>query len=442
MKTKLLSTIIIFTAVFFSLNAQTANSKTTSTRTSTQTKNNVSQTAALVKNVTVKTPGTFATLLTTTDKLKVNHLKINGSIDVRDIEVMNKKMPALKTLDLSATSIAGYEQSPENRLPDYSFVSKESLTKIILPANLTSIGKSALAYTKNLNEIILPETLTFIDEGAFSFSGLNSVNIPDALSTSVLSKFSWCQNLTKITVSADSKNFIIDNDILYSKNMDTLYMCPRTKRIAFTELGIDKMQNLKAIYHHAFNNCKGLTGTVAFPAQLEFIGDYAFSQCDGLTGTLTLPVNLKKTGKEAFNGCRGFTGELKIPVGITEIEKGAFALCSGFTGVLQIPKGVSKIGFQSFVWCTGLSGLILPDGLTEIDNLAFSECTGLTGKLDIPGSVKRIGKEAFKFCRKLTRINITAKKSVNDPNLNGCYIDTDAFMGCEYSVYVGNRQNY
>ncbi len=442
MKTKLLSSIIIITAVFFSLNAQTAKSKTTSTGTSTQTKNNASQTAALTKNVTVKTPGTLASMLTATEKLKVNHLIINGPIDVRDIEVMNKNMPGLKILDLSATSIAGFEQSPENKLPDYSFVSKVSLTKIILPENLTSIGKSALAYTKNLNEVLLPETLTFIDEGAFSFSGLKSVNIPDMLNSSFLSKFAWCENLTKISVSSESKNFRVENDILFSKNMDTLYMCPHTKKIAFSELGIDKMQNLKTIYHHAFNNCKGLTGTVAFPAHLEFIGDYAFYRCDGLTGTLTLPDNLKKTGKEAFNGCRGFTGELKIPAGMTEIEKGAFALCSGFTGVLQIPKGVTTIGFQSFVWCTGLTGLILPDGLTEIDNLAFAECTSLTGKLDIPGSVKRIGKEAFKYCRKLTRINIPVKKSVNDPNLNGCYIDTDAFMGCEYSVYVGNRQNY
>lgn len=442
MKTKLLSCFLILTSFVFAINAQTVKPKQNQTNSNSQTTSNVNQTGELTKDVMVKTPGTLLTLLTSAEKLKINHLKIKGNIDVRDFEVLRKSMPVLKTLDLGDVKIVSWQQSPENRLPDYSLISMEKLTKLILPINLIAIGKSALAYTKNLNELIFPETLKCIDEGAFNFSGIKKVYIPDSLSTSDLRKLSWCSNLTQISVSADSKKFIVQNDLLYSKNQDTLYLCPRTKNTVFSDLGIDKMQYLKVIGNCAFQYCKGLTGTVVFPSQLEMIGDNAFFNCDGLTGSVSFPANLRKIGKEAFNGCRGLTGEVKIPNSLKEIDNGAFALCSGLTGVLNIPKGVTKIGSRSFYWCNGLNGLILPEGLSEIDDNAFAECTGLTGKLEVPGSVKRIGKEAFKFCRNLTRINIPVKKNVNDPNLNGCYIDTDAFMGCEYSVYVGNKPNF
>lgn len=437
MKTKRLLLVVVLAPLFFMLNAQTA--KTTTSAASKQPGNNVSQAGALTKNVTVNTPGTLATLITSTEKLKVSQLKISGNIDARDFEVILKKMPALKVLDMSEAKITAYQESPENLLPDYSLISKESLSKIILPATLISIGKSALAYTRNLNEIVLPETLKYIDKWAFSFSGLKSMNIPDGLSTSVLSEFTWCENLTKITVSAESKNFSVVNDILYSKNMDTLYMCPRTKKIAFPELGIDKLQSLKVIRRYAFNYCKGLTGQVILPAQLEIIGENAFYNCSGLSGNPVLPENLKKLGQHAFSGCSGFTGELKIPAGLGEIESGAFSGCSGLTGVLVIPKGITKIGQRSFKWCSGLTGMTLPEGLIEIDDDGFGDCTGFTGKLDIPGSVTRIGKQAFLFCRNFTRINIPERKSVNDPQVKGCYIDTDAFQGCEYKVYIGNR---
>jgi hypothetical protein len=440
MKTTLLNLILILTSLFFALNAQLTKS-TQTTSASNQANTYVIQSGTITKTIEIKTSGTLTSLLKSTDKVKISNLKLIGNIDLRDFEVIRKGLPALKTLDLSEVKIVGQEQTLENQLPDYCLISIENLTKLILPVNLTSIGKSALAYTKNLNELIFPETLKHINEGAFNFSGIKKVYIPDSLSTSDLSKLSWCQNLTQISVSANSKKFIVQNDILFSKDLDTLYLCPRTKKMVFSDIGIDKIQNLKVINKHAFNYCKGLSGIVVFPSQLEIIEDYAFYNCDGLTGTLSLPASIKKIGKEAFNGCRGFTGELKIPSGLKEIENGAFALCSGLTGVLSIPKGITKIGFRSFYWCSGINGLILPDGLNEIDDNAFAKCTGLAGKLEVPRSVKRIGKEAFKSCRNLTRINILVKKNVNDPNLNGCYIDTEAFMGCEYSVYVGNKPN-
>jgi hypothetical protein len=153
----------------------------------------------------------------------VTHLMLTGEIDARDVAFMNNSIPYLAELDLSGTTIVGYKGEegtdpdeynyPANEMPRYSFynddtnTSKTSLTSVVLPTGVTSIGHSAFSGCSNLTSINIPAGVTSIGYSAFSgCSSLTSINIPDGL-TSIESTFSGCSSLTSITLPAGLISF-------------------------------------------------------------------------------------------------------------------------------------------------------------------------------------------------------------------------------------------
>ena len=112
---------------------------------------------------------------------------------------------------------------------------------VIIPEDVTSIGKSAFAGSQTITGITLCESLINIGEGAF-------VN---------------CRNLTSVK---------IPNNVVW----------------------IDK---------HAFSGCSGLTD-LTLGYNVRRIGSKAFFGCKGLT-SLVIPTSVENIFEGAFEGCTG-----------------------------------------------------------------------------------------------------------------------------------------
>ncbi|MBQ6771871.1 MAG: leucine-rich repeat domain-containing protein [Bacteroidales bacterium] len=213
-----------------------------------------------------------------------------------------------------------------------------------------------------------------------------------------------------------------------------------------------------AIQESAFYGCGGLTGTLAIPNSVTYIGSQAFYYCEGLN-PISFGNAVNYIGDNAFtytgwynnheygilylcNWCIGYkeitpSGVLNIADGTLGIASGAFFDCSL---QLALPNSLLYIGDDAFrKWYgNGLYGpLILPNSLIYIGERAFYNCENLSGELAIPNSMTYIGKEAFHGCSGFTG-NLTIGNSVT-------YIGEWAFNNCSGftgSLIIPNSVTY
>ncbi|MGC1391444.1 MAG: leucine-rich repeat protein [Bacteroidales bacterium] len=142
-------------------------------------------------------------------------LEISGTIDARDFKTMRDEMPLLSHINISdativeyvgteGTSLDGNTSYPANTIPDYAFLDanvkgKTSLTSIILPKSLISIGNQAFRLCTGLASIAIPSTVISIKDAAFnSCSNLNTVTIPSSVTSIGNFAFYGCTALSSI----------------------------------------------------------------------------------------------------------------------------------------------------------------------------------------------------------------------------------------------------
>ena len=196
------------------------------------------------------------------------------------------------------------------------YLNGESVTELVIPNNVTSIGDYALEGCSGLTSIEIPSSVTSIGEGAFYN----------------------CSGLTRITFGANSQ---------------------------LTSIGKD-----------AFYYCNGLT-KIEIPSGVTSIGDGAFYYCSGLT-SVAIPSGVTSIGEGAFYNCGGLTRiTFGANSQLTSIGKEAFFYCSGLTSI-EIPSEVARIGENAFFGCSRLTNIVIPSSVTNIGASAFSYCSGLT----------------------------------------------------------------
>ncbi len=286
---------------------------------------------------------------------------------------------------------------------------------LIIPLNVThngitytviGIGNSAFSGCNSyyggctgLNSVTIPNSVTSIGDNAFSgCSYLTSVTIGNSVVSVGNYAFSNCSGLTSVT---------IPNSVT-SIGSNAFYNCT-----SITSLTIGN--SVASISAYAFHGCSGLI-SVNIPNSVTNIGYSAFSQCTGMT-SLTIGNSVTNIGAYAFQDCTSMTS-IYIPNSVTSIGDYAFHRCTGLTSV-TIGNGVSSTGSHTFQLCSGLTSVTIPNSVNNIGDFSFYEC-GLTS-INIPNSVTSIGTSAFSFCSGLTSVNI--------PN-SVTSIGTGAFSSC------------
>jgi hypothetical protein len=275
---------------------------------------NIAITAAFgnVDNYDLASAGTLKDIAGITT---ATYLTLTGYIDARDIAFMRDSIPNLAVLDLSGATIVEYSGTegttpwtnyyPANEIPVYSFynnyttaystIGKTSLTSIVLPNGVTSIGESAFNYCSNLTDITLPDELTSIGRSVFSnCSSLRDIILPAGLTSIGESHaFAYCRSLTNITIP----------------------------------------EGVISIGYEVFASCSSLT-TITLPAGLISIESGAFRDCRNLT-SINIPAGVTSIKESAFYGCRSLTN-ITIPAGVTSIGGGAFYNCNGLTSITNL----------------------------------------------------------------------------------------------------------
>jgi hypothetical protein len=328
-----------------------------------------------------------------------------------------------------------------------------NLTAITLPTSLNSIGSYAFCYCSGIiGSLTLPSTLKKLEDGAFygcwNLNGI--VSIPSSLTDIGYYCFFESNNITSLSVNGSNPAYASYNDALYSKNMDTLFICPGAKTGEFSI-----PTSVKLIGSHAFYKCNKITGVLNIPSGVDYIGYYAFYGCAQISEFQVSANNayfsaengvLVSKNKDRIIACPASKGGLyQMPTSVEQIDPAAFAYCSNLTGTFSIPSNLTQIGDYAFYGCNQISGFSvdasnpvyssndgllfnrnqdsllicplsksgrysIPSSVLYIGHSAFDGCLNLT-EINIPASVVKIGNYAFEYCAGLTKIRIPRNTS-------------------------------
>ena len=260
-----------------------------------------------------------------------------------------------------------------------------SLSNIVIPDSVASIGKEAFLYCFSLKSISIPKSVIYLNGNPF---------------------VDWDGKLECL-----SPDFIYEDDVLFNEN--------KSKIISFRNKNIELYaipDSVISIGDRAFSNCHSLSNIV-IPDSVTSIGDRAFTQCCSLSN-IVIPDGVTSIGEGAFSGCSSLSS-IVIPNSVTSIEKGAFYSCRSLSSIV-IPDSVTSIEQATFANCPSLSHIVIPNSVTSIEKGAFSRCSSLS-HIVLPDSVTCIGDSAFNDCRSLSNIVI--------PN-NVTSIEKGTFSGC------------
>lgn len=285
---------------------------------------------AQTKNIKVETAGTLSTLIPAEEVSTLTSLTVSGNINKTDLDTLNG-MPALTTLDLSQANIVaetvGEVTYAANTVPDETFSGNQSITKVVFPNSLESLGSESFYMTEigvldfsncpELKEIgyrafgSIQETLTHV-----SFNGCSK------LETIGEYAFTNDKAIASIDFTGCSALKTIGNRAFLNLNtsLETLDLsdCTALEEIGGNSFrGIKKVsslilpENVKVIGENAFYQCNALE-TITIPASVDLIAPYAFYQPKVLK-TVICKGTATKAAERAFSSVTPPTSSTSTP---------------------------------------------------------------------------------------------------------------------------------
>ena len=229
-------------------------------------------------------------------------------------------LEALYITDLEAWCGIDFHSTYANPLyyAHHLYVDGQEVTDLHIPDGVTEIKQYAFEGCSSLTSIVIPEGVSSIGKG-------------------VVWGTAYCKN---------SANWI--NDILYIGE----YLI----RARGTISGVCNIrEGTKLIADNAFTGCRSLT-SITIPESVTAIGNYAFCNCSLLQSvTFEGDSELTSIGDVAFMWCDSLKS-ITIPESVTIIGERAFDGCSSLESIF-IPESVTSIGWLAFHNCSKLKSV-------------------------------------------------------------------------------------
>ena len=306
---------------------------------------------------------------------------------------------------------------------DKAFYRCSSLTSFVIPNGVTRIGNGAFLGCSSLKEVAIPDSVTSIEDGAFaSCRSLSNIVIHDGVTGIGDGAFWGCSSFLIKYISIPksviclngnpfvkwegkleclSPNFIYEDDVLFNKD--------KSKIISFRNQAVK---------------------SYIIPSSVTSIGDSAFAGCRSLSN-IAIPSSVNSIGDKAFWDCCSLTS-IVIPDSVTSIGDGAFCGCSSLK-YISIPKSVICLNGNPFFRWDGKLECLSPNFIYEDDVLFNKDKSKIISCRDqviisyiIPGSVTSIGDYAFEGCSFLSDIVIpTSVTSIGRGAFRDCNFPTD-----------------
>ena len=297
-----------------------------------------------------------------------------------------------------------YDENSETKI---TYIGDDTITSVIIPEGVESIGEYAFANLTGLTSVVLPSTLERIDQGAFY----------------------GCTNLTKIT-GLENVKFI---------NQSAFEGCNLKGTIS--------LDNCVAVANRAFYGNEKLTGVTLSPAT-QSVGAYAFYGCKDLKN-VTVNAASVKLGEYVFAGC---TSLKEITINTAVVAKGAFYGCTDLetvnlgADVAVIAEyafgdtAVSTISFDS----ANTNFKLSTDG-TYITNAAGTELVlampNISGTFTLSDpAIDTIGNGAFAGCGELKAVELPYVVSVGSYAFADCGRLRSITVGC--LTHIGDYAFY
>ena len=243
---------------------------------------------------------------------------------------------------------------------DRAFSFCRSLSEIVIPSSVTSIGDSAFYWCSSLKYISIPKSVIGLNGNPFA---------------------EWNGKLECL-----SPNFVYEDDILFNKD--------KSRIISFRNQNIESYvipSSVTSIGNSAFSYCHSLS-EIVIPSSVTSIGDGAFWDCASLS-KIVIPSSVTSIGRDVFHCCSSLS-EIVIPSSVTSIGDNAFRECRSLSKIV-IPSSVTSIGDSAFYCCRSLSKIVIPSSVTSIGDSAFYGCyfpNDLKQEL-----ISRFGDDIFSF---------------------------------------------
>ncbi len=371
---------------------------------------------------------------------------LGGKVTIpEDLGITDIQAFAFSNYDLVPKDLsAGDEINDED--PYYSkqwFIGDNTITEVVIPEGVKTIGMYAFANLTALRSITLPSTLTKIQAGAFlgctslaqvSFSKENNlqfINLRAFEGCTKLASFEF-NSIVAIGDSAFQDTYLINvrlpattqsigaGAFAGASNLKSVSIAASKVKVgagAFNGCAIQSMElNASVLPAELFEDC-GSLATLKIGADVEVIGEYA------LRGTRINKLELNPENKSFDVGGNGQylleKGTQKIALAvptminltdsnITEIGVGAFSSAEGLTSVTL--SKVDTIGDYAFAGCNSLLHATFGK-LKSVGDYAFYR-TGITVLPQFENGVT-IGERAFSFVN-VTNISIPQDAQLGD----------------------------
>ena len=327
--------------------------------------------------------------------------------------------------------INGY---PVTTISGSAFLNKSSITSIVVPNSVTSIGAGAFRGCNSLVDVTLPfvgasRNTSYGYDGVFGYifgwsSSTNTSSHSSRDYTYVNTMYGTKPDGTVWQYSCrnySDPNYSGSNSYCYQSyyyqipttirnvtitNATTIYVAAFMNCNFITNITLNS--GVTDIRDYAFQNCSNLesingNNIVNLPSTITSVGNYAFKSCTSIT-RLTVGTSISTIGSNAFAGCSSLA-TVSFSTGLTTISDNAFLNCSSLATV-SFSTGLTTIGAYAFSNCP-IATLSIPSTVTSIGNYAFAGNTAITS-LSIPGNVKTIGMYAFSGLTNVTSLTINS----------------------------------
>lgn len=211
-----------------------------------------------------------------------------------------------------------------------------------VPSDVTHIYDTAFAYNTNLKSIDLANVKS-LGESAFQGCGLETVVLPDSITSVGYFTFYGCENLVSVKFGKGLKK----------TSYEMFEKCTALKNIDFG--------GVEVLDARTFAYCSALE-TVTLSETVKVIDNGCFGECYALHTVTT--KNLSVIPFQAFINCTSLEN-LNLNEGITDINRGSFHGCSKLKAV-TLPgsvRYVASVAFPSDTEITNKNPLLKPFGI-------------------------------------------------------------------------------
>ena len=314
---------------------------------------------------------------------------------------------------------------------------KQQIRQVVIGKDITDIGKFNFFQCRNLESVSFQEggKLERIGWGAFGYSSLPAITIPDSVTRLESYAFYFCTNLSSVEISENSgltsmgesvfradtklKNLYIPDAVIsigwgifedategvtlfvaensyaqsYAKKYGIAYVtrasrptvvasgaCGKDAAWALNSEGVLEITGSGAMWDNETNRSpwaayKYQIRQVVIGKDITYIGKFNFFQCRSLESvTFQEGSKLERIGWGAF----GYSSlpAITIPDSVTRLESYAFYFCTNLSSVeISENSGLTSMGESVFRADTKLKNLYIPDAVISIGWGIFEDAT-------------------------------------------------------------------